>query len=230
MAGTGISGGDVPAGKKKIYAKVFWNYERFWHWSQAVLILTLLVTGARLHGFFEGTSWETAFRVHLIAAGLLFVLWVFTVFWHFATGEWMQYMPTGRNLMKVARFYAWGIFLGESHPSKPTTRLKHNPLQRISYLLLTLLIAPAIWATGTVYLLVAWLPLPLDWVAWAHVVAAYAMALFVVVHVYMATTGPTVFAYLRHMITGYAWVIVDEDRPTTAPEALVYRRDPRDRD
>jgi hypothetical protein len=39
-----------------------------------------------------------------------------------------------------------------------------------------------------------------------------------------------VFAYLRGMITGYNWVVVDEDRPTTAPEALVYRRDPRDRD
>lgn len=191
---------------EKRYVKIFARFERFWHWSQALLVLVLLVTGARLHGLFEGPTWATAFQVHLIAAGLIVVLWLFAIFWHFTTGAWQHYIPTVRNLVRVIRYYAWGIFQGEPHPAKPTIRRKHNPLQRLSYLFLKLIINPAIWATGVLYLTINLTGLDLAVVAWAHVVAAYAMAIFVVIHVYMATTGETVFAYLKAMITGYEWV------------------------
>ena len=196
---------------EKRYVQIFDRFERFWHWAQAALVLLLLITGARLHGLFEGPSWQGAFMTHLVAAGLIVVLWVFAIFWHFTTGAWRHYIPTLRNLAAVVRFYAYGIFLGEPHPAKPTLRRKHNPLQRISYLFLKLVINPAIWATGALYLTVNLTGLDLALAAWAHVVAAYAMAVFVVIHVYMATTGETVFAYLRAMTTGYEWVIVEED-------------------
>ena len=195
---------------EKRYVKIFARFERFWHWSQALLVLVLLVTGARLHGLIGGPPWEAAFNIHLIAAGLIIVLWIFAIFWHFTTGEWAQYLPTFRNLMAVLRYYAYGIFLGEAHPAKPTLRRKHNPLQRLSYLFLKLVINPAIWATGVLYLTVNLTGLPLETVAWTHVVAAYAMALFVLIHVYMATTGTTVTSYLKAMVTGYEWVEVDE--------------------
>jgi len=200
---------------EKRYVRIFAGFERFWHWSQAVLVLVLLITGGRLHGLFEGTPWGAAFRVHLTAAGLIVVLWVFAIFWHFTTGAWAHYIPTVRNLARMVRYYAWGIFLGEPHPAKPTIRRKHNPLQRLSYLFLKLVINPAIWITGTLYLSLPWTGLDLASVAWAHVVAAYTMALFVIIHVYMATTGETVGAYLKAMITGYDWVMVEEppERP-----------------
>lgn len=196
---------------EKQYIKIFAAFERFWHWSQAALIFILLITGARLHGLFEGPDWAMAFHVHLIAAGLIIVLWIFAIFWHFTTGAWQHYIPTMKNLIPVIRFYAYGIFMGEAHPAKPTIRRKHNPLQRLSYLFLKLIINPAIWATGVLYLTVNITGLPLENVALAHVIAAYAMALFVVIHIYMATTGETVFAYLKAMTTGYEWVVVDED-------------------
>jgi len=198
---------------EKQYVKIFARFERFWHWSQAVLVLGLLLTGARLHGLIGGIDWQTAFGLHLVMAGLIIVLWIFAIFWHFTTGQWQHYIPTFRNLLAVIRYYGWGIFLGEVHPAKPTIRRKHNPLQRLSYLFLKLVINPAIWATGILYLTVDVTGLELAMVAWAHVVTAYAMAIFVVIHVYMATTGETVGAYLRAMITGYEWVMVDEDKP-----------------
>ncbi len=37
------------------------------------------------------------------------------------------------------------------------------------------------------------------------------LALFVLIHVYMATTGETVGAYLKAMISGKEWVQVSED-------------------
>lgn len=197
----------------KQYIKIFAGFERFWHWTQALLVIVLMITGARLHGLFDGPPWAMAFRVHLIAAGLIILLWVFAIFWHFTTGAWQHYIPTLRNLIPVIRYYAYGIFLGEAHPAKPTLRRKHNPLQRLSYLFLKLVINPAIWITGVLYLTVSLTGFDLGTVAWLHVVAAYAMALFVVIHVYMATTGETVTSYLKAMITGYEWVVVDEDKP-----------------
>lgn len=197
---------------RKQYVTIFSRFERFWHWSQAVLVLLLLVTGARLHGLFEGPAWASAFSVHLIAAGLIVLLWIFAIFWHFTTGQWRQYIPTLRNLLPVMRFYAYGIFLGEAHPAKPTLHRKHNPLQRLSYLFLKLVINPAIWVTGVLYLTVGLSGFPLATVAWLHVMAAYAMATFVLIHVYMATTGETVGAYLKAMISGKEWVEVDEEK------------------
>lgn len=195
---------------EKKYVRIFARFERFWHWSQAALVLLLLYTGGRLHGLYEGIPWQRAFGMHLIAAGLIILLWIFAIFWHFTTGEWQQYLPTFNKLGAVIRYYAYGIFTGAPHPSKPTIRRKHNPLQRLSYLFLKLVINPAIWITGVLYLTVSLTGLPLETVAWTHVVAAYAMALFVLIHVYMATTGTTVTSYLKAMITGYEWVEVDE--------------------
>ncbi len=199
---------------EKQYVVIFARFERFWHWAQAAMVFILLATGARLHGLFDGLSWETAFYVHLVTAGLIVILWIFAIFWHLTTGAWEHYVPTLRNLIPVIRFYSYGIFLGEAHPAKPTIRHKHNPLQRLSYLFLKLVINPAIWATGVLYLTVSWTGIDLQLVAWSHVVSAYAMALFVVVHLYMATTGETVSSHLRAMIIGYEWVVVEDTERT----------------
>lgn len=196
---------------RKERVMIFARFERFWHWAQAALVLGLLATGARLHGLVGLGDWQGAFGLHLILAGLIILLWIFAIFWHFTTGQWQHYIPTFKNLIAVIRFYGWGIFLGEAHPAKPTIQRKHNPLQRLSYLFLKLIINPAIWITGVLYLSVNQTGLDLSLIAWLHVVAAYTMAVFVVIHVYMATTGETVGAYLKAMVTGYEWVVVEDE-------------------
>jgi Ni,Fe-hydrogenase I cytochrome b subunit len=47
---------------RRIY--IFKLYERFWHWSQAALILVLLLTGFEIHGSFENFGFERAVRCH----------------------------------------------------------------------------------------------------------------------------------------------------------------------
>ena len=51
--------------------------------------------------------------------------------------------------------------------------------------------------------------LPLGLVALVHMAGAFAILSFIVVHVYMTTTGHTIFAHIRAMITG--WEEVEED-------------------
>ena len=44
---------------------------------------------------------------------------------------------------------------------------------------------------------------PLSTIAILHTVAALLILAFVILHVYMITTGPTIFSHLRTMITGW---------------------------
>lgn len=196
---------------------VFTRFERFWHWTQALLILILLVTGFDLHGSYDLLSFRTASLVHVVCAFALIALWIFAIFWHMTTGEWRQYIPTTRRLSAMVLYYAVGIFTGAPHPVKKTRAQKHNPLQRLAYLFFKLVISPAIWVSGLAYLAYAITPegvgnIPLEPIALLHTAAAYAMAVFLIVHAYMATTGPSVLAYLKGMITGYEEV-ADEEPP-----------------
>ncbi|MFO7542432.1 MAG: cytochrome b/b6 domain-containing protein, partial [Thiobacillus sp.] len=89
---------------------VFKVFERFWHWSQALLIITLLFTGFEVHGSYSVLGFATAVDTHTIAAWTLVGLWVFAIFWHFTTGEWKQYIPTFQKIDAMIKYYAVGIF------------------------------------------------------------------------------------------------------------------------
>jgi len=199
----------TPPVKTKRAVMIYSRYERFWHWSQAILIFVLAMSGFAVHGAFSFVKFGTAVTIHSWAAITLIVLWIFTTFWHFTTGQWRQYLPNLAGLPAVIRFYAWGILSGAPHPYSKTLKRKQNALQSLAYLSFMVLIGPALWSTGIVYLAY---PLWAKWavgtiglpaVAFVHTAAAFLMVTFVIIHVYMTTTGKTVTHYVRTMITGY---------------------------
>ena len=201
--------------------QVFKRFERMWHWSQMALIFTLIFTGFRVHGTHELISFNNAVTIHTWAALILLVIWAFATFWLFTTGEWRHYMPTGINLFKVARYYAFGIFKGEHHPYIKTYRRKHNPLQALTYLMVKTIIFPAVWISGIAYLLISFGLTDLvsvfginsvEFTATIHTIAAIAIVVFVIAHVYLLTTGHSFVEHLKPMITGYDDVeLTDEE-------------------
>lgn len=188
---------------------IFKRFERFWHWSQAALIIILMATGFEVHGSYSVFGFKTAVEWHTTAAWLLVGLWVFAVFWHLTTGEWKQYIPTTEKVAAMMRYYLTGIFTNAPHPFKQTRLRKHNPLQRLSYLFVLIIINPLIWTTGWLYLFYnSWTNWGADWlnieyVAFYHVLAAFMMLVFFIVHVYLATAGHTPTAHIKAMITGW---------------------------
>lgn len=188
---------------------VYKRFERFWHWSQAALIIGLLLTGLEIHSSYHCLGFATAVNTHIIMALLLIVLWLFAIFWYFTTGEWRQYIPTTEKLAAMTRYYALGMFRDEEKPYKKSLSAKHNPLQRLAYLAFKLLISPVIWVSGMLYLLYPYWPqLGLGWltlapVAIVHTAAAFAMLVFFIAHVYLAFTGKPFYEYVHAMITGY---------------------------
>jgi len=207
--------------------KVFTRFERFWHWTQAVLIFTLLFSGFGIHGFFQLFSFEKLVWIHVIAALMLITLWIFAIFWHLTTGNWRHYLPTTKGLWQVARYYAWGIFRGEEHPYKKRFWHKHNPLQALAYLGLKVGLFPVLWLTGLAYLFYGfWSQGPLtasslEWVAVIHTLFAFFMAAFVIIHVYLLTTGHSLKEHVMPMINGY-----DEVDLTDAEKAYLEQDEP----
>ncbi|MBU0500891.1 MAG: cytochrome b/b6 domain-containing protein [Gammaproteobacteria bacterium] len=198
--------------------QVFRLFERIWHWSQVALIFTLLFTGFGVHGAHHLIDYQTACCLHTFAALILLALWAFATFWLFTTGEWRHYLPTNKNLIQVARFYAFDIFKGKRHPYIKTLRRKHNPLQALTYLLVKIVIFPAIWITGIAYLLISFgfkisllENIGLESIADLHSIAAIAILAFVIAHVYLLTTGHSFIGHVKPMITGYDDVDLTEE-------------------
>jgi thiosulfate reductase cytochrome b subunit len=204
---------------KKVY--LYHKYERFWHWAQALLIITMMITGFEIHGTYRLLGFNTATQVHNIAAFALITLVAFTIFWHFTTGEWKQYMPTRRNLGAMVWFYLVGIFRGAPHPDTPTPVAKLNPLQRLSYLAFKILIFPVMATTGLLYFFSNDWAGPLEVVALLHTAGAFLLVAFMILHVYMTTTGRTVFSNIHAMLSGYKHICPEDEASGGAGKRVI---------
>lgn len=196
--------------KKKVY--VYKGFERFWHWMQALLIFFLAFTGFEIHGSYTFFGYRDAVRYHNIAAYMFLVLIAFAIFWHFTTGEWRQYYPSFKNIAAQLNYYFFGIFKNAPHPSKKTVLSKLNPLQKLTYFGLKVVIIPTLVVTGLLYMFYRYSNSgvieslnisTLKLIATIHVIAAFFMVSFVITHIYLITTGETITTNLKAMLTGY---------------------------
>ncbi len=117
--------------------------------------------------------------------------------------------PTDRyDVSSIVLLFCVGS-LGNPFPVPKRKDAKHNPLQRITYLILAAILLPVQMVTGLFYWgynsWPAWglSGLSLEVVAMVHLAGAFAILSFVIVHIYMITTGHTILAHTRAMITGW---------------------------
>lgn len=205
---------------------VYRSFERFWHWAQAALILLLAVTGFEVHGSFRFLGFESAVALHALAAKALLVLIVFAIFWHLTTGEWRQYVPTRRNLVAQAEYYLFGIFRDAPHPTRKSVLSKLNPMQKLVYAGLKLLVIPVVVLTGLLYMfyrypqrheIVSLHVRALEPIALVHTFGGFLLLTFLVAHLYLMTTGHTVTSNLKAMLTGWEELEpTDAERPAGA--------------
>jgi len=195
---------------KKIY-KVYRSFERFWHWMQALLIFFLAFSGFEIHGGYTFFGFKNAVKYHTIAAYMFLILIIFAIFWHFATGEWKQYIPSLQNIKAQLNYYIFGIFKNAPHPTKKTVLSKLNPLQKLTYFGLKIMVIPVIVTSGLFYMFYRYPTRhgieamnihSLEFIAIVHTIAAFFLVSFIIVHLYLITTGETVTSNLKAMLTG----------------------------
>ena len=191
---------------------VYRTFERFWHWIQAVLIILLGVTGFEIHGIIHFFGFRQAVTIHNTAAISFLILIVFAIFWHVTTGEWRQYLPTKQYLRAYVNYYIFGIFHGAPHPTKKHVLSKLNPLQKLVYAGLKVLVFPIMIGSGLLYMfyrypqryeVVSLNVTGLKVIALFHTIGAFALVCYFIAHIYLITTGTTLTSNLKAMFTGY---------------------------
>ncbi len=190
-------------------------YERLWHWLQASAILMLLFTGLIIHKphFFAIFSFPYVVNVHNVLGFIVLINAALALFYNLASGEIRQYLPEPRGFiarsMAQAMYYSQGIFAGKPHPLEKTKENKLNPLQQITYLAILNILLPAQVITGVlIWGLQRWPDIAaglggLPALALVHTLVAWAFAAFIVMHVYLTTTGHKPTAAIKSMIVGW---------------------------
>jgi thiosulfate reductase cytochrome b subunit len=190
-------------------------YERLWHWLQTVTILLLVFTGLVIHkpGTFGVFSFRHIVQVHNILAAILVVNAALAAFYHLASGEIRQFLPRPYGFFDAmflqARYYLRGIFRGELHPFEKTPKMKMNPLQQVTYLVILNVLLPLQVITGLLmWGRQQWPELAarfggLGFLGPFHTLLAWLFASFIVLHVYLTTTGPTPLSSIRGMVLGW---------------------------
>jgi thiosulfate reductase cytochrome b subunit len=189
-------------------------YRRFWHWLQAISIVTLLATGIVIHrpDWFNADAFPAMVTLHNILAVLLVVNAALSLFYHLATERMREYLPRPQGFihdsMRQSAYYISGIFKGEPHPFEKRPDDRMNPIQKLTYfgilnVLLPLQIVTGALIWGAQYrpdlvALVGGLPL----IAPLHALSAWFFATFIVGHIYLTTTGATPLEGIRAMVTG----------------------------
>lgn len=198
---------------EKVY--MYGAYQRLWHWLQTAAIVLLLLTGLIIHKptSFGFLNYRNVVSIHNILSTILAINAGLSLFYHLASGEIRQYIPRPRGFFDQtfaqAMYYLKGIFKGEHHPFEKTRDKKLNPLQQITYIGLLNVLLPLQGITGILMWGVQRWPsiatslggLPI--LAPAHTMIAWLFAVFIVLHVYLTTTGHTVVSSIEAMINGW---------------------------
>jgi thiosulfate reductase cytochrome b subunit len=188
--------------------RIFTRFERFWHWTQMALVLLLTITGFEVHGNYELLGYETSVRLHNSAAWAFMGLGLVSIFYMLASRLYKNFIPTTHHLKEQVNYYTTGIFRNEKHSENKSMYNKLNPLQRLVYGGLLVVVFPVQIVTGVVYLFYQYPQNPVDAAglkiaALTHTMGAFLMVAFVMVHIYMTTTGNKITTNIKSMITGF---------------------------
>jgi thiosulfate reductase cytochrome b subunit len=203
--------------------KLYDAYDRIWHWLQAGAILLLIFTGLIIHKphIFGMFSFAYVVQVHNVLGFILLINAALALFYTVASGTIKRFFPDPDSFFartfEQAMFYSRGIFAGEEHPMQKTPQNRLNPLQQVTYLAIINILLPAQVITGFLMWGTQYWPglteavggLPL--LAPLHTFLAWAFAAFIVMHIYLTTTGETPLSGIKSMVTGWEDVEIHGD-------------------
>jgi len=205
-------------------------YERFWHWMQTILIFILLFTGLVIHKpeLFGMFSFNYIVQVHNIMALILVLNAALALFYHLTSGEIQQFIPRPHGFFDQAivqtKYYLQGIFRGDAHPIEKTRERKLNPLQQVTYFAILNVLLPLQILTGALMWGAQRWPSFTERIGGLavlgplHTLVAWSFAAFIVLHVYLTTTGPRPTAAIEAMMLGWDEVEVPVEGSASAAD------------
>ena len=190
---------------------------RIWHWLHASAVVLLIFTGLQLR-FPDFITWfgafEAAVRLHNIFGFI--VLWDYLLWFGYYLWKQelvTQYVPTRRDVTRgapqQAGYYLARIFFGDAPPFVSTPQAKFNALQKITYCGVMLLLIPLQIVTGLLLWDLERFHAVIETFGGVrvidafHIMIAYIITVFLIIHIYLATLGQTFFTHTKAMIVGH---------------------------
>jgi thiosulfate reductase cytochrome b subunit len=214
--------------------KLYDAYDRIWHWLQAGTILMLIFTGLIIHKphIFGIFSFRYIVQVHNVLGFILLINAALALFYTVASGTIRRFFPNPDGFFARAfeqtMFYTRGIFTGAAHPLQKTPQNRLNVLQQLTYLAILNVLLPAQVLTGLLIWGIQYSPAlsgaigGLTILGPLHTFLAWAFAAFIVMHVYLTTTGETPLAGIKSMVTGWEEVEQHDDTDTKPNEEVAH--------
>lgn len=188
---------------------------RVWHWINAAGFILLILTGLQIR-FAETVhivSVRDAVTIHNYVGFAVIANYFLWYIYYFTTGKIRVYYPNLKTFVddsiNQAKYYGYGIFVGNENPHHMTPDHKFNAMQQQAYVLIMFVLLPAQMITG----LFLWkvkdfsnyieLLGGIKIVDTVHVLLFYFFITFMFVHSYLATLGHTPTAHFKAMFTGY---------------------------
>ena len=191
---------------------------RIWHWVNALGFIILILTGTqiKLGNKINLFSFETAVDIHSWLGFILLANYFIWFIYYLLTLKIKIYIPPlhhpiefAKKAITQAKFYGWGLMVGDENPHHSTPDNKFNPMQQVSYLMIMVALIPVQIITG----LFLWDPNLFGPVVnliggiqiadTIHILLWIFFSAFIIVHFYLATLGHTTWAHIIAMFSGY---------------------------
>ena len=191
---------------------------RIWHWVNALGFIILILTGTqiKLGNKINLFSFETAVDIHSWLGFILLANYFIWLVYYLLTFKIKIYIPPlhhpiefAKKAIRQAKFYGYGILIGDENPHHCTPDNKFNPMQQVSYLMIMVALIPVQIITG----LFLWDPKLFGPVVnliggiqiadTIHILLWIFFSAFIIVHFYLATLGHTTWAHIIAMFSGY---------------------------
>lgn len=199
---------------KKLYLYPLWL--RVWHHLNGVLMVFLIVTGISMQYSdprYPLIRFDIAVSVHNIAGiALTASYFVFLVGVLFTSiGRYYLVKTEGffTSFVRQLRYYLFGIFRGEKNPFVVTEKQKFNPVQLITYNVTMHAIIPVTFITGWALLYPEMIVLDvygysgIMMTSLVHSIAGFFISIFLIIHLYVITIGPSPTSNLKSIFSGY---------------------------
>lgn len=189
---------------------------RLWHALNALLCLTLIVTGVsmqyttRMNSFIR---FDFAVNIHNFCGIALTASYFLFVTGNLITGNGRHYRLKMKGLFtditKQFYYYSIGIFKKQQPPFPVNADRKFNPLQQFSYAVIMYICMPLLFITGWSLLfpeiiLEKFLGLGgLQLTDFIHIVLGFILTLFLIIHIYFSTIGIGKSNNFKSIITGW---------------------------
>ena len=189
---------------------------RLWHVINAIMCLMLIITGVSIQYSTQKSpliGFDHAIKMHNVAGIVLLANYIIFFIGNFISSNRKHYVLHMKGifarLTKQIMYYTFGIFKGESAPYPTTAEQKFNPIQQVTYIFIMYIFVPLAIVTGSFMFFpenAIGKVLGLNsfvFIDVLHIMAGFLITLFLLIHLYFATIGHTIFAHFKSIINGY---------------------------